>query len=138
MIPAVVLLTALAAAIILQRGGMSRRDSTDYLQLFTQVYTLVKARYVEEVDGKKLIDEATGVASAKLFARILADDETRIRDNLVKNGIKFTKMADDGVLQQASEKILNQAIKKASANGADARKILDQIKAAIAKYEAER
>ena len=75
---------------------------------------------------------------AKLFARILADDETRIHDNLVKSGIKFTKMADDGVLRQASEKILNQAIKKASGSGADARKTLDQIKAAIAKYEAER
>ena len=89
-------------------------------------------------DLKKLIDEASGVASAKLFARILADDETRIHDNLVKSGIKFTKMADDGVLRQASEKILNQAIKKASGSGADARKTLDQIKAEIEKYEAER
>ncbi len=58
LIPAVALLTALAAAIILHRSGASRRDSGDYLQLFTHVYTLVKARYVEEVDGKKLINGA--------------------------------------------------------------------------------
>lgn len=58
LIPAVVLLTALAAAFIVQRGGASRKDSADYLQLFTQAYTLVKSRYVEKVDSKKLIDGA--------------------------------------------------------------------------------
>lgn len=89
-------------------------------------------------DLKKLIDENSGVANAKLFARMLADDEAHIRDNLIKRGIKFTKISDDGGIRQASDKILDQAIKKASANGADGRKILDELKAAMAKYENER
>ena len=88
-------------------------------------------------DLKKLIDDESGLASAKLFARILADDEVRFRDNLVKRGLKFTKLSDDGALKQASEKILEQAIKKASANGTDARAALDKMKAVIAKYQNE-
>ncbi|MFL6799290.1 MAG: TRAP transporter substrate-binding protein [Xanthobacteraceae bacterium] len=88
-------------------------------------------------DLKKLIDEDNGMANARVFARMLADDELRLHDNLVTKGIKFTKLADDGALKQAGNKILEQAIKKASAQGADARKILEQIKAAVAKHEGE-
>jgi TRAP-type C4-dicarboxylate transport system substrate-binding protein len=88
-------------------------------------------------DLKKLIDEENGAVNARLFARMLADDEVRLREKLVKKGIKFTKLADDGALKQAGNNILEQAIKKASANGVDARKALEQIKAATAKYEGQ-
>ena len=85
-------------------------------------------------DLKKLIDEESGLANAKIFARMLADDEASLRANLVKKGIKFTKLPDDGPLKQVGGKILDQAIKKASANGVDASKALEQMKAAMAKY----
>jgi TRAP-type C4-dicarboxylate transport system substrate-binding protein len=88
-------------------------------------------------DLKALIDEDNGAANARLFARMLADDEIRLRDNLIKKGIKFTKLSDDGTLKQAGNKILEQAIKKASANGVDASTALEQIKAATSKYEGQ-
>ena len=88
-------------------------------------------------DLKRLIDESSGVASAKLFARILADDEVQLRENLIKRGIKIGKLADDGSLRQAGEKILDQAVKKASNKGVDARNVLEKIRAVAAKYAAE-
>jgi len=85
-------------------------------------------------DLRRLIDESSGLASAKLFARIVTDDEIRLRENLLKRGVKISRLADDGALTQASQKILDLAIKKAEAKGLDARNVLKRMKAAVAKY----
>jgi TRAP-type transport system periplasmic protein len=85
-------------------------------------------------DLRRLIDESSGLPSARLFARMLADDEARFRENLLKHGIKITRLADEGVLIQAGDKILDRAIKKAEAKGVAALPALEQMKAAIAKY----
>lgn len=89
-------------------------------------------------DLKKLIDENSGLASAKIFGRLMADDEAQMRANLVKKGIKIGTFTDDGTLKGASEKILNQALKKASKGGIDAADVLAKMKAAAARYENER
>lgn len=89
-------------------------------------------------DLKKIIDENSGVASAKIFAKWLADDEARFRDNLLKKGIRINKFADDGALKEASDKILSQALKKASAGGVDASAALSKMRASATKYQNER
>jgi carboxyl-terminal processing protease len=103
LIPAVILLAALAAAIIMQRGGASRRDSADNLQLFAQVYTMVKARYVEEVDGKKLINGAiTGMLAAldphSSYMPPAAFKETRIHLSGSFGGVGIELGTKDGKL----------------------------------------
>ena len=85
-------------------------------------------------DLRRLIDESSGLASAKLFARIVTDDEIRLRENLLKRGVKISRLADDGALTQASQKILDLATKKAEAKGLDVHNILKRMKAAVAKY----
>jgi len=85
-------------------------------------------------DLRRLIDESSGLASAKLFARIVTDDEIRLRESFQKRGVKISRLADDGALTQASQKILDLAIKKAEAKGLDARNGLKRMKAAVAKY----
>ncbi|MGB7043180.1 MAG: TRAP transporter substrate-binding protein DctP, partial [Xanthobacteraceae bacterium] len=67
------------------------------------------------LDMKHLIDESSGLAGAKLFGKMLADDERGLRDNIVKHGVKITQLTDDGTLQAASDQILAQALKKAEA-----------------------
>jgi TRAP-type transport system periplasmic protein len=88
-------------------------------------------------DMKHLIDDSTGLAGAKLFGKMLADDERGLRDNIVKHGVKITQLTDDGALQAASDQILAQALKKAEARGVDGRSVLEKIKSATAKYTSE-
>jgi TRAP-type transport system periplasmic protein len=88
-------------------------------------------------DMKHLIDDSTGLAGAKLFGKMLADDERGLRDNIVKHGVKITQLTDDGTLQAASDQILAQALKKAEARGVDGRSVLEKIKSATAKYTSE-
>jgi TRAP-type transport system periplasmic protein len=85
-------------------------------------------------DLKKLIDDSSGLAGGKLFGKILADDEIQSRDKIQKRGIKISALTNDAALQQASEKILEQAIKKAEAGNPATRAAFDKIKAAVAKY----
>lgn len=89
------------------------------------------------LDMKHLIDESSGLAGAKLFGKMLADDERGLRDNIVKHGVKITQLTDDGTLQAASDQILAQALKKAEARGIDGRSVLEKIKSATAKYTSE-
>ncbi len=89
------------------------------------------------LDMKHLIDESSGLTGAKLFGKMLADDERGLRDNIVKHGVKITQLTDDGTLQAASDQILAQALKKAEARGIDGRSVLEKIKSATAKYTSE-
>ena len=88
-------------------------------------------------DLKRLIDDSSGLAGARLFGKMLADDERGSRDNIVKHGVKITQLTDDGALQAASDQILAQALKKAEARGVDGRSVLEKIKSATAKYTGE-
>ncbi len=85
-------------------------------------------------DLRRLIDDSSGLAGAKLFARLLADDEARVRKELQQRGVKITQLVDDGALKQAGDKIQAEAFKKAEGKGVDARATLETLKAAAAKY----
>ena len=58
-----------------------------------------KAYNALPADLRRLIDESSGVASAKLFAAVLDADEVSIREGLIKRGIKISTLADDGSLR---------------------------------------
>ena len=85
-------------------------------------------------DLKKIIDENSGMESAKIMARVLDDDENRYRGVLIKRGIKVASLADEGPLKKASSEILAQAVKKVEAHGVDAKKLIDKIGAASASF----
>ncbi|MBI1201228.1 MAG: hypothetical protein GC182_01835 [Rhodopseudomonas sp.] len=89
-------------------------------------------------DLKKLIDETSGVGGARIFGRLSADDEIEKRALVVKRGIKIDQLADQDVLKAAGQSILDQAIKNAAAKGIDANMVVARIKAAVAKYAAEK
>ena len=95
-----------------------------------------KAYNALPADLRRLIDESSGVASAKLFAAVLDADEVSIREGLIKRGIKISTLADDGSLRGAGNIILDQAIKKAAANDEGAAGIVDKMRSAVAKYTA--
>ena len=88
-------------------------------------------------DLQKLIDEHSGVAGAKAF-KVLYEDEVTYRDDLIKRGLKLSKLTDDGPLQAASEKICAQAIKNAESKGLPAQDFLTRLKAALVKYQNEK
>jgi TRAP-type transport system periplasmic protein len=88
-------------------------------------------------DMKRMIDDSSGLAGGKLFGKMVADDEKKLRDNIGAHGVKITQLADDSALQGASAQILAQALKKAEARGVDGRSVLEKIKAATAKYASE-
>ncbi len=49
----------------------------------------------------------------------------------IKQSVKINKLTDDGSLKLSSEKILEQALKKA---GSNAQAVLDRIRTVSAKY----
>lgn len=89
-------------------------------------------------DLRLLIDETSGVASARIFGKLSADDEVEQRAVLVKNGIKINHLTDEESLRAAGKSILDQAIKNAAAKGIDANMLVEKIKAAVTKYAAEK
>ena len=89
-------------------------------------------------DLRKLIDDTSGVASARNFGKVDDEDETALREVLIKRGVKINQLTDDGSLNSASKAILDQALKNAAAKGMDGQKFLDRMKVALAKYAAEK
>ena len=89
-------------------------------------------------DLRKLIDETSGVASARNFGKVDDEDETALRGVLIKRGVSINQLIDDGSLNSASKAILDQALKNAAAKGMDSQKFLDRLKVALAKYAAEK
>jgi TRAP-type C4-dicarboxylate transport system substrate-binding protein len=89
-------------------------------------------------DLRLLIDETSGIASARIFGKLSADDEVEQRAVLVKNGIKINHLTDEESLTAAGKSILDQAIKNAAAKGIDANMVVEKIKAAMAKHAAEK
>ena len=51
---------------------------------------------------------------------LLADEETTLREKMLKQGVKIVKLTDEAPLQQASATIRERAIKKATEKGLDA------------------
>ncbi len=88
-------------------------------------------------DLRKIIDETSGVAGARIFGKIFADDETSAKNDLLKKGVKITQMTDRGGLLVSAAKINEQAGAKAEGRGSDARGAVEKIKAATAKYASE-
>ena len=88
-------------------------------------------------DLRAIVDDNSGLAAGKLYGRVVADEEERAKADLIKRGVKVRELSDNDVLQQAGAKLQDDAIKKASAKGLDARGALDKMKAALAKYAAE-
>jgi len=97
-----------------------------------------KAYDLLPADLKKLIDETSGVGGAKIFGKLSADDEVNQRAALLKRGIKINHLTDEDALKAAGKSILDQAIKNAAAKGVDANMVVEKIKAAVAKYAAEK
>ena len=89
-------------------------------------------------DLRKLIDETSGVASARNFGKVDDENETALRGVLIKRGVSINQLIDDGSLNSASKAILDQALKNAAAKGMDSQKFLDRLKVALAKYAAEK
>ena len=89
-------------------------------------------------DLRKLIDDTSGVASARNFGKVDDEDETALREVLIKRGVKINQLTDDGSLNSASKAIHDQALKNAAAKGMDGQKFLDRMKVALAKYAAEK
>ena len=89
-------------------------------------------------DLRRLIDKNSGVAAAKLVAKIFADDERQSRETLRQRGVTISALQDDdGSLAKASGRVLAEAITKAEAKGIDAHKVLERIRSAVAKYKNE-
>ena len=88
-------------------------------------------------DLRKLIDDNSGVAGARIFGKIFADDETNAKNELLKKGVKITQMTDKGGLLAGAAKIAEQAGAKAEGKGTDSRGAVEKIKAATAKYASE-
>lgn len=88
-------------------------------------------------DLRKIIDDTSGVAGARIFGKIFADDETTAKADLVKRGVKISQMTDKGGLLARAAKINDQANSKAEGKGSDARAAVEKIKAATAKYASE-
>ena len=89
-------------------------------------------------DLKHLIDETSGVASAKLFGKMSNDDEVNKRSVLIKRGVRINRLTDESALTAAGRSILDQAVKNAAAKGIDAKMVVEKIKAAVTKYAAEK
>lgn len=89
-------------------------------------------------DFRKLIDETSGVASARNFGKVDDEEENAIRGILVKRGVKFSQLHDDGSLKSAGNAILEQALKNVATKGVDGRKFLERLKVALAKYASEK
>ena len=89
-------------------------------------------------DLRKLIDENSGLALGRLFGRIVADDEVHAKTAMQKRGLTVKQLSDEALLLQASDKIRDQAFKKAAAKGLDGRAALERMQAAIARHENER
>lgn len=85
-------------------------------------------------DLKKILDENSGIVSAKIFARALDNTEVNYRNELIKRGIKVAPLADETGLKKAGDEILAQAIKHAEAKGMNAKAVLEKIRTAVAKY----
>jgi TRAP-type C4-dicarboxylate transport system substrate-binding protein len=86
-------------------------------------------------DLRRLIDDSSGLASGKLYGKLLGGDEVVLREKMLKEGVKITKLTDVGPLQQAAATIRDRAIKKAATKGQDANKALSRMKTAIEKYQ---
>lgn len=85
-------------------------------------------------DLRKIIDENSGVASVPIFGRLLSDDETAIRDQLAKAGVKEVALASPKITKTAVAKVQKDALARAAAAGFDGQNFLDRLKKAIEKY----
>ncbi|HTO60908.1 MAG TPA: TRAP transporter substrate-binding protein DctP [Bradyrhizobium sp.] len=86
-------------------------------------------------DLQKLLDESSRGEGARLFARILAEDESAYRAKLNAQGIRVSTLSSDASLQDATIKIKADAIKRAKAAGFDAEGVLAKLRAALEKYK---
>jgi TRAP-type C4-dicarboxylate transport system substrate-binding protein len=89
-------------------------------------------------DLKGLIDETSGIASARVFGKMSNDEEVERRALLVKRGVTINRLTDEELLRSAGKLILDRAIKSAAANGVDANMVVEKIRAAVAKYAGEK
>jgi TRAP-type C4-dicarboxylate transport system substrate-binding protein len=89
-------------------------------------------------DLKKILDENSGLVSAKIFARALDKTEIGYRNELIKRGIRIAPLADESSLKKAGDEILAQAIKHAEAKGINAKAVLEKVRASAAKYAAQK
>lgn len=86
-------------------------------------------------DLQKLLDESSRTEGARLFAKLLADDESGYRAKMKADGIKVATLPSDASLQEASGKIRADAIARANAAGFDAGAVLSKLRAALQKYD---
>ena len=97
-----------------------------------------KAKYESLSDDlKRVIDENSGMALAKLAGELWDGFEGPVRKLAVDAGGEFHDLSGDALdkMKVAGDKLISQWIKDANGNGLDGEMLVDTARKLISKYE---
>ena len=102
------------------------------------LFLMNKAKYESLSDDlKKVIDENSGMALAKLAGELWDGFEGPARKLAVDAGGEFHELSGDALkeMKDAGDKLISQWIKDANSNGLDGDKLVSTARKLISKYE---